>query len=178
MSEGQARSDAAAPAPSAGALLRAARENLGLPVEELAALLKVTSRRVELLEADRFDQLPDPVFVRALAQTMCRTLKIDPAPVLALLPQTPSRQLDQFSVGLNAPFHQGPAQVAPDNWGRLALPFIGAGGLLVAATLLVYFFPVSWETTAKVSPRPVPAASAPAVPGSAATPSDAVVAHT
>ena len=71
----------------AGALLRAARERQGLHLAALAAQLKVAPRKLEALEADRYDELPDATFVRALAASMCRVLKIDPAPVLERLPQ-------------------------------------------------------------------------------------------
>lgn len=78
--------------PGAGAMLRAAREAAGVHIASLAVALKVPVARLEALEAERFDLLPDPPFVRALAGSICRALKIDAAPVLALLPQkTPGR---------------------------------------------------------------------------------------
>ena len=55
-----------------GALLREAREAQGLHIAALAAAIKVTQKKLELLEADRFDALPDATFARALAQTVCR----------------------------------------------------------------------------------------------------------
>ena len=71
----------------AGAMLRNAREAAGVHLSSLAAALKVPVARLEALEAERFDLLPDPPFVRALAGSVCRALKLDPVPVLALLPQ-------------------------------------------------------------------------------------------
>ena len=71
---------------SAGALLRAARERQGMHVAALAAAIKIPQRKLEALESDRLDELPDATFARALALTVCRALKIDPAPVLAVLP--------------------------------------------------------------------------------------------
>ena len=73
------------PAATAGALLRQARQAQGMHIAVLAAAIKVSQRKLEALEGDRLDELPDATFTRALAQTVCRTLKIDPAPVLALL---------------------------------------------------------------------------------------------
>jgi len=72
---------------SAGQMLRAARERSGLQLPALAAAIKVTPRKLEALEADRLDLLPDPTFARALATAVCRALKVDAAPVLALLPR-------------------------------------------------------------------------------------------
>ena len=53
---------------SAGALLRAAREKQGLHIAALAASIKVTPRKLDALEHDRWDELPDATFTRALAQ--------------------------------------------------------------------------------------------------------------
>jgi cytoskeleton protein RodZ len=69
--------------PSPGALLRALREQRGIQPGVLAATLKVTSRKLELLETDRFEELPDATFVKALALAVCRALKADPADVMA-----------------------------------------------------------------------------------------------
>ncbi len=77
----------AAPGKSAGRLLREAREAAGIHIGALAVSLKVPVKRLEALEADNLAQLPDAVFARALAATICRSLKVDPEPVLARLPQ-------------------------------------------------------------------------------------------
>ncbi|MGJ7495863.1 helix-turn-helix domain-containing protein [Variovorax sp. RT4R15] len=71
---------------TAGDMLRQAREAHGLHVAVVAAALKVPTQKLEALENDNIDALPDPVFARALAASVCRALKIDPAPVLAKLP--------------------------------------------------------------------------------------------
>lgn len=71
---------------TAGNMLREAREAHGLHIEMVAAALKVAPQKLEALEADDIDALPDRVFARALAASVCRALRIDPAPVLAKLP--------------------------------------------------------------------------------------------
>jgi cytoskeleton protein RodZ len=53
----------------------------------LSTTLKVPVRKLELLESDQFDQLHDATFVRALALSVCRVLKCDPAPILGALPR-------------------------------------------------------------------------------------------
>ena len=73
---------------TAGDMLREAREAHGLHIEMVAAALKVPPQKLMALEADDIDSLPDPVFARALASSVCRALRIDPAPVLAKLPST------------------------------------------------------------------------------------------
>jgi cytoskeleton protein RodZ len=52
----------------------------------LAQALRVSTTKLEALEADRLDELPDAMFARALTLAVCRQLKTDAAPVLALLP--------------------------------------------------------------------------------------------
>ena len=68
-------------------LLRQAREAAGLQLAALAATLKVPVERLQALEEGRYQDLPNLTFARALASSVCRTLKIDPLPVLQALPQ-------------------------------------------------------------------------------------------
>jgi cytoskeleton protein RodZ len=90
---------------SAGALLRAARERRGLHIAALAASIKVSPRKLEALEADRYSELPDLTFTRALAHTVCRALKVDAEPVLAKLPHGgDTSKLVRVGGSLNAPF--------------------------------------------------------------------------
>ena len=72
-------------------------------IAALAVALKVPVSKLEALESDNYESLPDTVFVRALASSVCRTLKLDPAPVLARLPQSQSPRLAADPSGLNAP---------------------------------------------------------------------------
>lgn len=117
---------------SAGAMLRAARQAQGLHVAALATQLKISPRKLEALEADRFEELQGATFVRALAQAACRALHVDPAPVLARLPSMEMSTLEQVSGGLNAPFREHGAT-------RLSLEWLAASRtpLLVVAALLV-----------------------------------------
>ncbi len=84
-------------------MLKAARQASGMHIAALAVALKVPVNKLEALEADNYAVLPDTVFVRALASSVCRTLKVDAAPILALLPKSQSPHLKADSVGLNAP---------------------------------------------------------------------------
>jgi cytoskeleton protein RodZ len=72
---------------SPGGIMRAAREKAGLHLAVLSVNLKVSIKQLEALEADQFQHLPEPVFARGLAAKVCRFLKIDSEPVLALMPQ-------------------------------------------------------------------------------------------
>ncbi len=123
---------------SAGRLLREAREAKGLHVAALAVSLKVPVKKLEALEADRFEDLPDAVFVRALASSVCRALKIDADPVLAKLPQLNTRVLDQAQKGVNVVFRtrsDGPAPSVFSNLNRPAV--LGVFALLLGALVIM-----------------------------------------
>ena len=131
-------SEAAVAGTSAGALLRQAREAAGLHVAALAVSLKVPVRKLEALENDRYDQLTDAVFARALASSVCRTLKVDPQPVLDRLPQTTAPRLVQDHEGIGAPF-RAPGDAAPPGWREyLKRPVaLAVGGLLLGAVAIL-----------------------------------------
>ena len=76
---------------TAGQLIRAARIAKGMHTALLSVTLKVPVRQLEALEADQYDAFKGPVFVRALASSVCRHLQMDPTPVLALLPPSADR---------------------------------------------------------------------------------------
>jgi len=92
------------PSTTAGALLRQYREAQGFKLDVLAQVLRVSPAKLEALEADRLDALPDAMFARALTLAVCRQLKTDAAPVLALLPsQDVSRLAPKNERGLDFP---------------------------------------------------------------------------
>ena len=126
--------------PTAGMLLRKAREASGLHVAALAVAMKVPVKKLEALEADRFGDLPDAVFVRALAGSMCRALKIDPAPILSRLPVSALPKLDRDERGINAPFNTSNLQYGNSLRNLFARPAaLWVIGLLVAALVVLYF---------------------------------------
>ena len=155
-------SEATAPAskPTAGRLLREAREKQGLHIAALAAAIKVTPKKLELLESDRFAELPDATFTRALAQTVCRALKTDPAPVMQLLPPPPGHRLEHVGEGLNTPFRERPGALVQRDWLQMAAsPVFWVVGLILVATATVYFLPSSLGALGTVRQRPASASS-------------------
>ncbi|MCZ2441444.1 MAG: helix-turn-helix domain-containing protein [Burkholderiales bacterium] len=139
-----ASEDAAVAAPSsAGALLKAAREREGLHLAVLAATIKVTPAKLQALEQDRYDDLPNATFTRALAQSVCRSLKIDPRPVLALLPQPDASTLESAGGKLNEPFRERGGRSEGLGLTRVSKPMFWAGGLLLLAALVVGLLPSS-----------------------------------
>lgn len=141
---------------TAGGMLKAARHASGMHIAALSVALKVPVKKLEALEADDYVVLPDTVFVRALASSVCRTLKVDAAPILALLPQSRSPHLRPDSGGLNAPFKERPGKAsdffAPSlsltgSASRL-LTFVGV--MLLAGALALVYFPRASEIGADV----------------------------
>ena len=66
-----------------GAMLREAREAVGLERDALAQRLRLEPRVIEAVEADAYERLPGPAFTKGYIRSMAKELGIDPAPVLA-----------------------------------------------------------------------------------------------
>ncbi|MDO8386963.1 MAG: DUF4115 domain-containing protein [Polaromonas sp.] len=147
----------AAAAGTAGALIRQAREAAGLHIAALAVALKVPVKKLEALEADRLDLLPDAVFVRALASSVCRTLKIDAAEVLALLPQTGKPRLDYQHASINTPFRAPSDGPGPSLFAQVSRPAVLAGLLLLLGALVLIFLPAVQQQNISVQPAAEPA---------------------
>lgn len=125
---------------AAGLMLRQARESAGVHIAALAVALKVPVHKLEALEAGYFEVFPDVVFVRALASSMCRTLKVDPAPVLALLPRNEPPALSAHR-GINASFKPGSGQLASSSSGSGSRTAIFAVIVLLVGAAAVLLWP-------------------------------------
>jgi cytoskeleton protein RodZ len=153
---------------TAGTLLREAREAAGLHVATLAATLKVPVRKLEALEEDRYDTLGDAVFLRALASSVCRTLKVDPQPVLQRLPQTASPRLVQEGEGINAPFRAPGDGPSPGILDQVSRPVVLTVLALLLGALVLILLPMAQHTR---EGAPAASRSEPVMPppGAAAT---------
>lgn len=131
---------------NAGDALRQAREAAGLHIAALAMMLKVPVKKLEALESNRFDLLPDAVFVRALTASICRSLKTDSATILALLPATPTPELRRkpTSYGFDSKKQfRLPGEVSrPSHWVQLSWPVVLSGVTLLLGALVFVFLPV------------------------------------
>lgn len=166
--ESAAAGEAAAPVPaSAGAILRQAREDAGLHIAVLAVSLKVPVSKLEALEADRLDQLPDAMFARALAATVCRQLKIDPAPVLQRLPQMTPRLTPDHG-GINAPFRTLDEKSRTGMSTELSRPVVLAVLAILLGALVLILLP-SFSRQSGEDAEPVASLPAPASPAKVAT---------
>ena len=119
-----------------GARLKAEREARGLSLTEVAHALKFGARQIEALEADRYDQLQGATFLRGFIRSYARYLKLEDAPLLALLEA-------------GAPPPQAEI-VAPTNMGEaMAQPFIERNQkwlMLVMALVVVLAVGAYWLT--------------------------------
>lgn len=187
MLQAEDMNSAAAPAggagTTAGTLLREARQAAGVHVAALAVALKVPVQKLEALEADRYDVFTDVVFLRALASSVCRTLKVDAAPVLALLPMGAAPRLS-VDHGINASFKDGSARVSGAGGSAVSRSVIAVVLVLLLGALAMVFVPrglerqsASADKAAVASAPLTPAATEPAEASpSAPAASSAVVA--
>ena len=148
MSEAAAASAAGDGRTSPGAMLRAARERTGLHIGALAATLKVPVRRLEALEADLHAELTDATFVRTLTLSVCRQLRVDPQPILALQPQA-----DAPALGAQASLAQMASGASP-------VSVAGAGSVLRQPVTWVVVLLLLGALAFVVWPEPAPGAAA------------------
>ena len=114
-------------------LLQQSREAAGLHIAALAAALKVPVKKLEALEAGRYEELPDLTFARALASSACRHLKIDPGPVLEQIPFGRTPALGDTPNSINAPFKPAQERATTSAVEWLRRPAVLASLLLVLA---------------------------------------------
>ncbi|WP_238945667.1 helix-turn-helix domain-containing protein [Vandammella animalimorsus] len=142
-----------------GGLLAYYRMEREVSLPELAAVLKVPVDKLEALERDDYAMLPDMVFTRALALSICRLLGADAQPVMALFPSAHAPRLARDSDGLNRAFK---ATEQPALGGERKPPSAGIprsawllGALLLLAALAVFFWPQIQQRLGWASPGEV-----------------------
>jgi cytoskeletal protein RodZ len=89
--DGSELTDEEAPLP--GAYIRAQRKRLGMSLDQLAAMTKISRRQLELLEEDRYRELPGLVFAKGFLRCCARALDLDPEAVIGLLYEQEREQL-------------------------------------------------------------------------------------
>jgi curved DNA-binding protein CbpA len=65
-----------------GRALRATRQHLGLELDEIAELTKIGERYLRLIEANRFADLPAPVYLRGFLREFAKALRLEPGLVV------------------------------------------------------------------------------------------------
>jgi cytoskeleton protein RodZ len=174
-------------------MMRHAREAKGLHLTMLATTLRVPPERLKALESERWTDLPDLVFARALAMSVCRQLKIDPAPVLGAMPDADPRRSVRVTAAISEPLGgmASPSSNLQRTWlmvglGALVLVLWVAWGLLLDqdsrpnTSVEVPEMPppnsgLPAAVTEPVALEPAPAAAPAAAPASAPPPAPATV---
>ncbi len=118
-----------------GDALRSARERRNLSIDEVARETRISPRFLEALEAEQFDELPAPVYVRGFLRSYASFLKLEPQPLLDRLvggdASTPSpsggyvgrdSRHDTPSGRRNDPFQRSGVVPAPAIPGRPQMP--------------------------------------------------------
>lgn len=68
-----------------GAYIQYHRKRKGMSLDQLAVVTKIPRAQLELLEADRYEELPGMVFAKGFLRCCARSLELDPDVVLGLL---------------------------------------------------------------------------------------------
>lgn len=130
----------AQPSTGVGEALRAMREEAGYTIEALASALKVSLKRMEALEGNRFHELPDMVFARGLIGSVCRYLKKDPAPILSMVPSGLEQRPKITAPESETRFEDNAASEG-SNWGAIPWRYLALAGVVLLAALVVMFLP-------------------------------------
>lgn len=80
-----------------GGMLRAARERQGLTIKELAEITKISQSVLTALEANKVDQVPGGLFIRAFVRSYAAEVGLDPEHIVAVLLEAhPDQGYDAF----------------------------------------------------------------------------------
>ena len=125
---------------SAGQMLRELRESAGVDPALLASAMKVSTQKLDALENDRLDLLPDVTFARGLASAICRAFGADPAPVLERMPVS-APGLRPPEQNINQPFRRVGDRPTPVLATSFSKPLMMVVGALLLGAAALYFLP-------------------------------------
>lgn len=176
-----------------GTALAAQREAMGWTVEQVAEQLKLAVRQVVALEAGDYAALPGPAVVRGFIRAYAKILKLDAAPLVAMVALETPEPGDATATTVK---RERPATFSevrfPTHGRRRGLPLgvIGATAVVVASVALAWYFqlipaqllggaatePAASQPAAPTLAAPVaetaPAAPAPVLTEAAVPPAD------
>ena len=153
-----------------GQQIRDARESHGLSAEALASSLHMGVEQLRALEAARRDQLPEPVFVRAMVRRLASHLRLDADSLVEQLGTTqqhlPAAQFKAISPP-HHPVKNNRLKKSRPSSKRFVLPVLilsGGAGLLIWQIQTGHDLQLVQEpapTTTAIESEPTPSASAP-----------------
>ena len=161
-----------------GRTLAAQREAMGWTVEQVADQLKLAVRQVVALEAGDYAALPGPAVVRGFVRAYAKIVKLDAAPLVALIALDAPGPTDATGTTVRRDKPASFSEVRfPSHGKRAALPImpIAAAVVVIAAAAAAWHFGLvqrvlnRGEAPAVPSPagavvQPIVVASAPATP--------------
>ena len=140
-----------AASPSTGRQLAEARVARNLTLAEVAQQLKLSETQIEALEADLYDRLPGPVFVRGFVRNYARLLELDADALVGKieLPHVPSPASAAIPLSRNIPF----PEEGRSHW----VLYASALALVMAAVVLfeIFFSTPRAVVVSAVTPPPV-----------------------
>lgn len=160
--------DDAAPR-SPGRKLAAARAARGLTVTEIALRLKFAPKQIEALEADRYDALAGPAFVRGMVRAYAKLVGADADALVAELrasPLTPIGPTVTGPRGTGVTMPRKPRKGSPVYVVLSVLVVLGVGGVLAEWLLR----PPQSSRAAAPKPAVTPAPAAPVAQREVVTP--------
>ncbi len=115
-----------------GHLLTEARLKLGLEPQNVAEMLHLRSTQIQALEADDYENLPEPTYVKGYLRAYCQLLSLDPNPIVEMYSDFITPPVVESFEGL-APERQA---VSNDNLVKL----VSIGMVALVAGLAVTFW--------------------------------------
>ncbi len=137
-----------------GELLRQAREDKGLTIEEMSAISNLTKQVIRGIESDEYSQLAGLSFVRGYLKLYAKKLGVDEALVLETFDRWKAEQIGgsrpaQPSNSRPQEASSGPSRVA------LILAAMALAGLIVAGVVISYLESSEAELVVTVADEPM-----------------------
>ncbi|MGE0601397.1 MAG: helix-turn-helix domain-containing protein [Dehalococcoidia bacterium] len=107
-----------------GEALRSTRERRGLSIDQVAQDTRISPRFLEALEAEQFDELPAPVYVRGFLRSYANYLRLEAQPLLDRLVggDLAAPGASEGYVGLNGNGRNGRGRTDPFQRGGVVAP--------------------------------------------------------
>lgn len=127
-----------------GAMLRKRRIALGLSQSDVANVVKLPARRIEAMEMERWDELPDGPYLRGFLKNIARALNLDAATLMDRVDESlmRSRNPDSILVAPGSTHATLPRRSGPAEGGYSGRTLVG--GALVFALIAAL---IAWSGT-------------------------------
>ena len=150
---------------SAGATLKAAREEIGVSRREVAEALNLSVDTLAAIEDDDAEEMPDTVFARGYVRSYAKLLNLDPEPLVASVSRT--------ATGRVPAARQSPTLTVARN--PMLVAFAGLIGVVILLVVLIVWLLVDEDADEGVANSPSSETAEEQQIAEAATPSAAEV---